>query len=132
MKQFKIRISGKEYLVEVEEIRPDNALPDTIPVTKTELKEARTGILPAKSEVKKEATVNVLEDEEIIVAPMPGKILKINASEGDKVREGDTVVILEAMKMENEIIASSNGRIKKIHVAENEMVETGDILVIIG
>jgi biotin carboxyl carrier protein len=131
MKQFKVRVNGKEYLVEVEEIDATNIPPAAIPVVKTEPKEARVDIVPAKPEAKKETAVTVLEGKEVIVAPMPGKILKINVSENDTVQEGDTIVILETMKMENEIIAGTGGKVKKIHVAVNQMVETDDILVVI-
>jgi poly-gamma-glutamate synthase PgsB/CapB len=117
MKQFKIKVNGKEYLVEVEEIGTGNTPQVAAPVVKTELKEARVETVTEKPEAKKEAAVTVSEGEEVIVAPMPGKILKINVSEGDTVQEGDTIVILEAMKMENEIVAGSGGKVKKIHVA---------------
>ena len=132
MKQFKIKVNGKEYLVEVEEVGTGITTPAAAPVVKTEAKEAKIETAPAKPEVKKEAAITVSEGEEVIVAPMPGKILKINVSEGDTVQEGDTIVILEAMKMENEIVAGSGGKVKKIHVAVNQMVETDDALAVIG
>ena len=63
---------------------------------------------------------------------MPGKILQLKVSEGDIVKDGDTLLILEAMKMENEIVANASGNIKKINVAANDMVDTGDVLMVIG
>jgi len=69
---------------------------------------------------------------EEVVAPMPGKVLQLKVSEGDSVKDGDTLLILEAMKMENEIVANASGNIKKISVAVNDMVDTGDILMVIG
>jgi biotin carboxyl carrier protein len=132
MKQFKIKVNGKEYMVEVEEIGTGNTPQVVTPVVKTEPKEARAEIAPLKPEAKKEDTVVVSEGEEVIVAPMPGKILKINVSEDDTVQEGDTIVILEAMKMENEIVAGSGGKVKKIHVTVNQMVETDEALAVIG
>ncbi len=132
MKQFKIKVNGREYLVEVEEIGTGNTPTTIAPVSKAEIKEVRIEKEPLKPEVKKETVVSAIEGEEVIEAPMPGKILKINVSEGDTVQEGDTVVILEAMKMENEIVAGSGGKVKKIHVAVNQMVETDDALVVIG
>ncbi|MDD3657104.1 MAG: biotin/lipoyl-binding protein [Atribacterota bacterium] len=136
MKQFKIKVNGKEYLVEVEEISSGNTFPSITPVTKVEPKEVKeesrkTETEPMKSENYKTASISAVEGEEI-KAPMPGKILKINVSEGDTVKDGDTVLILEAMKMENEIISNSSGKIKKIAVAVNDMVETDDTLIIIG
>jgi biotin carboxyl carrier protein len=137
MKQYKIRVGGKEYMVEVEEITSGNEAPSP---AKTVVPSQPTGqreqpkppeIKKTKSEVKPTAAASAVEGEEI-KAPMPGKILKINISVGDSVNEGDTVLILEAMKMENEIVTNSGGRVKKISVSVNDMVETDDTLVIIG
>ncbi|HPK87223.1 MAG TPA: acetyl-CoA carboxylase biotin carboxyl carrier protein subunit [Atribacterota bacterium] len=136
MKQFKIKVDGKEYLVEVEEVGAVESSPAAPVIAKVEPKE-RTGetkkveAKPEKNEEKQPAPVSSAEGDEL-KAPLPGKILKINFLEGDSVSEGDTVVILEAMKMENEILANSSGKIKKIFVAVNDMVETDDTLLIIG
>ncbi|MDD3656046.1 MAG: biotin/lipoyl-binding protein [Atribacterota bacterium] len=134
MKQFKIKVNGKEYLVEVEEIITDSVSPIITPTAKVELKEDK--VEPKKTEAKsaksveKQTSVISTEGEEI-KAPLPGKILKINVAEGDTVNEGDTVLILEAMKMENEILADFSGKVKKIFVSINDMVETDDTLLII-
>jgi len=69
---------------------------------------------------------------EKVVAPMPGKVLQLKVKEGDSIKEGDTLLILEAMKMENEIVANTSGNVKKINVAANDMVDTGDVLLVIG
>ena len=63
---------------------------------------------------------------------MPGNILDIQVTEGQQVAEGDILVILEAMKMENEIMAPHAGTVKTISVAKGASVETGDLLVVIG
>jgi len=60
-----------------------------------------------------------------ILAPMPGLLLKINKKLGEKVNEGETVAVLEAMKMENEIKSPSNGIIKYIHLKEGMSIEKG-------
>ena len=62
-------------------------------------------------------------------APLPGTIFKLNVKEGDSVKKGQTILILEAMKMENNILAEKDGVINKIHVAEGDAVLQGDILV---
>jgi biotin carboxyl carrier protein len=64
-----------------------------------------------------------------VTAIMPGAILKVLVAEGDEVQEGDVVVILEAMKMENEIHAHKGGVVKKVHVAAGDSVENGQALV---
>ena len=61
-------------------------------------------------------------------APMPGTVLKINVKVGDSVKKGDTVLILEAMKMENEIAAPADGVIASVNVAQGASVNTGDVL----
>ncbi|GIV33496.1 MAG: acetyl-CoA carboxylase biotin carboxyl carrier protein subunit [Chitinophagales bacterium] len=62
-------------------------------------------------------------------APMPGKVLKILVTEGQQVKQGDTLLILEAMKMENSIKAPGNGRIKKVAVKEGEAIEKGAVMI---
>ena len=66
---------------------------------------------------------------EVIVAPMPGKILAINVSVGDSISEGQSVCTLEAMKMEMPISATASGTVKAIHVAEGESVANDDPLI---
>lgn len=67
-----------------------------------------------------------------IRAPMPGLVLDVSVSEGDELQEGDRVLILEAMKMENSIVMHSNGKIGKVLVKKGQAVEKGQILVVIG
>jgi biotin carboxyl carrier protein len=64
-----------------------------------------------------------------IEAPLPGSIFKIISKEGDTVKKGDTLMIMEAMKMENNILAESGGTIKSIKVKEGDSVLQGDVLV---
>ena len=136
MKQFKIKVNGQEYQVEVEEITEVNQAPVSTPSTATSPKKmvkeppAKPAAEQTKAEVKPAPAQSIGEGTEI-KAPMPGKVLKINVSEGDSVNEGDTVLILEAMKMENEIMADAGGKVKKISVSVNDMVETDDILLVI-
>ena len=60
--------------------------------------------------------------------PMPGKILSIKTTVGQKVKKGDVILILEAMKMENEIVATDDGTIASINVTAGQTVEAGDLL----
>ena len=64
-----------------------------------------------------------------IKAPMPGLILNINVKEGQKVKEGDTLLVLEAMKMENAISAENDGTIKSVNVKTGNTVEKGELLI---
>ena len=68
-------------------------------------------------------------DKSRLVSPMPGKVVKINVKEGDEVEEGTIMIVVEAMKMENNIVATAHGKVKKILVTENEMVDNKKQLI---
>ena len=68
----------------------------------------------------------------IVVAPITGIIMEIKKRVGNRVRAGDTLLILEAMKMENEITAPKSGKIKEVRVSDGTAVNEGDILLVIG
>jgi glutaconyl-CoA decarboxylase len=63
---------------------------------------------------------------------MPGKVLDVKVNVGDSVANGDLVLLLEAMKMENEIFSSAAGTVKEIRVRSGDAVNTGDVLVVVG
>ena len=69
---------------------------------------------------------------EVVKSPMPGNILKINVAAGQKVNEGDVLIVLEAMKMENEITATKAGTVAQVAVTKGQVVETGSPLVVIA
>ena len=69
---------------------------------------------------------------EVITSPMPGNFLKINVTQGQKVNEGDVLIVLEAMKMENEISATKSGTVAQINVTKGAVVETVTPLVVIA
>ena len=128
MKKFQISVNGKAYEVEVEEIggsytpAPRAAAPVAVAAPKA----APTPAAP------KAAAAPVPAGAETITAPMPGKIIAIKVSVGQAVKEGDLVLTLEAMKMENEIFAGESGTVKEIRVSEGAAVNPGDVLVVIA
>ena len=69
---------------------------------------------------------------EPVKSPMPGNILKINVTQGQQGNEGDVILVLEAMKMENEIVATRSGTIAQIAVSKGAVVETGAVLAVIA
>lgn len=72
---------------------------------------------------------NEANDKSALVSPMPGKVVKINVKEGDEVSPGTVMIVVEAMKMENNIIATAKAKVKRIMVAENEMVDNKKQLI---
>ena len=70
-----------------------------------------------------------VNDKSRLVSPMPGKVVKINVKEGDEVNEGTVMIVVEAMKMENNITATAKAKVKKILVVENEMVDNKKQLI---
>lgn len=130
LRKFKISIDGKEYLVEMEEIggsAPQVPVVSQAPVAPT------APVAPASPEPPKVpvATSPVSSDVEPLVAPMPGNILKLLVNVGDSVQENQPMMILEAMKMENEIVAHRSGVVKQLCVEVNTMVNPGDPLIVI-
>ena len=86
----------------------------------------------AETAVQTEKPQSVSADGEKVVSPMPGTILQVNVSEGDTVKSGDTLFILEAMKMENEIVAPCDGTLSELLVSKGSTVETDTVLAVIS
>lgn len=133
MRKFLINVNGNQYEVEVEEItssqvsaKPQVEIPQPAP------KVERPAPQPAKepkAETPKKAAAKA--GQEVIKAPMPGTILNINVKEGETVKKGQILLILEAMKMENEIVSPRDGKIAGIVVSKGTSVNTGDDMVIV-
>lgn len=87
---------------------------------------------PAAPAAAPAAASPALAAGEVVNSPMPGNILKINVTVGQKVNEGDTLLVLEAMKMENEVAAPRSGTVAQIIVSKGAVVETGAPLVVIS
>ena len=86
---------------------------------------------PAAAPAAAAAPVSVAAGEPV-KSPMPGNILRIEVSQGQQVKEGDVLMVLEAMKMENEIVATKSGTIAQIAVSKGAVVETGAVLAVIA
>ena len=127
MKMFKIRVNGNEYEVEVEEL---NSPAISSPVRTAPSPAARPVLQEVKKPVNQAATTPTVENgASAVQAPMPGTILDVRVKAGDRVSKGQTLMILEAMKMENEILAPHDCSIKQVHVEKGASVSAGDILV---
>ena len=93
---------------------------------------AAPAVVSAASAAPAAVPAAALASGEVVKAPMPGNILKINVAPGQKVEEGDVLIVLEAMKMENEIVATKSGTVAQVAVSKGAVVETGAPLVVIA
>lgn len=119
MKKYRVNVNGTNYEVCVEEISADEAV-----------KTAAPAAAPAPAAAAPAAPAPA--GGEKISAPMPGNILSVNVKDGDTVKKGDILMILEAMKMENEILAPADGTVAAVSVTKGQTVETGALLCVIG
>jgi len=129
---FRITVNGKSYDVEVEEIKGGVSpapVAASAPVAVAAPAPAPKASAPAPAASPAPAAP---AGGDVVSSPMPGKILKVAVAVGASVNPGDLLVVLEAMKMENEIQASSGGTVKEIRVKEGDSVNTGDVLVVVG
>lgn len=128
--KYKVTLNNRVYEVEVEQ-------GEAMLVNEYELEApaAAAPIAAAPAPVAAPAAApaaGALAAGEVVTSPMPGNILKINVAQGQKVNEGDVLIVLEAMKMENEISATKSGTVAQISVTKGAVVETGTPLVVIA
>lgn len=131
LRKFKIAIDGTEYLVEMEEIGGTPAPAAPLATSAQSVQPVQSAPVPAESSapVTSQAVGEMKAANEVITAPMPGTVLKILVNVGDEVVANQPLLILEAMKMENEIVANKAGVVEAIAVAQGEMVNPGDSLI---
>ena len=120
---FKVDVSGKEFEIAVKtESAPRSAAPVFTVSTPVPM-----ASFPTASTTQQNSVHNGAEPI-AVPSPMAGKIVKIVVSEGDKIKEGDVLIILEAMKMENSIIAPADGSIDSISVSVGDVMQKGNTL----
>lgn len=129
MRRFVINVNGNTYNVDVEEVTASQA---TLQETPTPAPAAPAAPVQQAAPTPAPAPAAAPAGGTQVSAPMPGTILSVNVTVGQKVAEGDVLMILEAMKMENEIMAPHAGTVTAVSVAKGASVETGSLLVVIG
>lgn len=126
MSKYRIILEGKTYEMEIE-LMEEASAPQ--PAGRTAYKEYKGGA--------KDSTVRLIDPSAqkvttshpgTVISPMPGTVMKLNKAEGDEVKAGEIVLILEAMKMENEIPASISGKIVKMNCTAGVTVAGGEVL----
>ena len=126
MKQYTITVNGVAYDVTVEEknggvVSAPKAVEKSAPAAAAPVASAPVASAPVASAPQAAAK----EGNVAVSAPMPGKILAVKAKEGDSVKAGDVLLVLEAMKMENDIVAPQDGVVASINVKVGDSVESG-------
>ena len=113
MKKYKVTVNGTAYEIELEELTGAAPAPAAAPAAAP----APAAAAPAGGEQ--------------VTSPMPGTILDVKVSQGASVKKGDVLMILEAMKMENEIMCPCDGKVASLHAAKGAAVESGTLLCVI-
>lgn len=129
LRKFKIKVDGQEYLVEMEEIGAVAPAAPAAPVVPVAPAAPAVEAAPTPAPAPAAATP---AGADAMPSPMPGNILRILVNVGDTVTENQPLLILEAMKMENEIVAAKAGVVAGIHVKEGQVVNPGDALITIN
>lgn len=135
---YEVTINNKKYEVEVEKgqaavlstkaVTAPVIVPQVLPSAAPSVQAAPAA--PAGTSAPAAPAANI-GNGEVVKSPMPGTILDIKVSSGSRVKKGDILFILEAMKMENEIVAPADGIVTQIQTAKGSTVNTGDLLAII-
>ena len=136
--KYKVTLNNRVYEVEVEqgdamlidEYDAVAPVPTAAPVAAAPV--AAAPVAAAAPTPAPAAAPAAVAAGEVVKSPMPGNILKIQVTQGQQVKEGDVLIILEAMKMENEIVAPKSGSVAQIIVTKGQVVETGAPLAVIA
>lgn len=136
---FTVKIDNKSYHIELPKadgtrefsVKVDEA------IFKAEIrtparKSTFTTFEPVTTATSKRATRNRQVSEGAVASPMTGKVVRVKVKEGEQVKTGQVLCVVEAMKMENEIVAPKTGTVKEVYVAEGSSVSEGEPLVTIG
>ena len=142
MKEYKYKINGNTYNVSIGDIDDSvaqvevNGVPYKVELEKAQAVKVVSAPRPSaaprtESGNKVISKPSVSGGSNAIKAPLPGVVLSVNVKEGDTVKAADTVIVLEAMKMENAIHAGRDGKIKSINVKQGDSVLQDDVLIVI-
>jgi biotin carboxyl carrier protein len=136
MEKLRITFNGKSYEVEVERLTGTTGAapkPCAAPVAAAASPApAPKAAAPAPAPAAAKAAAPAAAGGQQVCAPMPGKILSVNVKAGDTAKRGDVLLVLEAMKMQNEIMAPADGKVADVRVSAGQTVSTGDVMVVLA
>lgn len=115
MKKYKVKVNGKLYEVELEAVD-----------------EVKGGIETPKAQPLPSSAPVANGDGRPVLAPIGGNVIKVLVNPGDSVKKGQALVVIEAMKLENEVVAPIDGKVISIKVSKGNQVQSKDVLVILG
>lgn len=123
-----VTVNGKKYTVETEKPAAPVAAPKAAPAPAPRATVAAPAAAPAASKAAPVAPAAGVQ----VKSPLPGSVVKVNVAAGQAVKKGDTLLILESMKMENPILAEQDGTVAQVAVAAGQTVMQDDLLVVLG
>ena len=136
MKTYKVQIENEVYEVKIEEVTEGSVTTTAKAEPAAPAAPAPAPTAPAAAPVEEVPAPTPAPapsaDATTITAPIPGTIISVNVKEGDTVTKGQTLIILEAMKLENEIVSTVDGTVTGIHTGYDQIVNAGDPLITIG
>ena len=141
MKNYKLKINGNDYTVDINEVEGQevklsvNGTPYVVTVDQEIKQQKKTVVSSPRPQAAPAAAPKAAPAAAAgakVTTPLPGTILDVYVNVGDAVKAGQTVVLLEAMKMENNIEADTAGTVKEVKVRKGDSVLEGDVLVVIG
>lgn len=140
MKKFDFSINGNKYHVHIKDIDDNiasvevNGTPYSVEIQQ-EMQKVKTPKLVRQEVKPKPGEGHIIKKPSAgghqILAPLPGSIFKMMVKEGDTVKKGDTLLIMEAMKMENNVMTDKDGTVKEIKVKEGDSVLQSDVLIVL-
>jgi len=129
VKKYRVTVSGHTYEVEVEELGSGGTAVRSAERVAPQAAAPAASTTPAAASPKAPVPgPRPATKGGVVNSPLPGKVLAVRAQVGQKVKRGDLLLVIEAMKMENEIFAAEAGTVRKVHVTTGQNVETGDLL----
>lgn len=133
MRTFRVKVNDSEYKVEIEELLGDKISESVVQsVSPTPVPTPKPASPPSSQPAAEPKSVQGAGGAGAISAPMPGTIIRVDVNVGDKVSQGQTLLVLEAMKMENEIQAPADGMVQDVNISQGVSVNAGETLIVLS